>query len=80
MAPWQIESAFRDGLAVLWSSATTGRWWHAGKPVKIGRWVDHTERRPKESFDLVSKMFRAAPYFPLPRYPKGVVVVGQLQW
>jgi glycosyltransferase involved in cell wall biosynthesis len=34
------------------------------------------DRQPKESFRVVRKMFRAAPYFPLPRCPKVSVVVA----
>ena len=34
------------------------------------------DRQPKAAFGAVQKMFRAAPYFPLPRYPKVSVVVA----
>jgi GT2 family glycosyltransferase len=77
MLEWQIESAFRGGLAGAVVFSYTDDWWRGGKQVedwKMG--VTTAEREPKESFAVVQKTFGAAPRFPLPRYPKVSVVVA----
>lgn len=77
MLSWQIEDAFRGGLAGMIVFTFTDEWhkddrlvegWEMGLVTR--------DRRPKDSFAAVQTMFRAAPYFPLPRYPKISVVVA----
>jgi cellulose synthase/poly-beta-1,6-N-acetylglucosamine synthase-like glycosyltransferase len=77
MLAWQIESAFRAGLAgtVLFSFSDD---WHRGGQ-QIADWgfgVTTLDRKPKRSFSVVQKFYNAAPYFPLPRHPKVSVVVA----
>jgi GT2 family glycosyltransferase len=77
MLEWQIESAFRGGLAGAIVFTFTDDWWHSGRAVedwKMG--LTSHDRKPKPAFRTVQRMFGAAPYFPLPRYPKVSVVVA----
>ena len=77
MLEWQIESAFRGGLAGAVVFTFTDDWWRGGRQVedwKMG--LTTRDRKPKPSFRAVQKMLRAAPYFPLPRYPRVSVVVA----
>jgi len=77
MLQWQIALAFRAGLAGAVVFSFTDDWHHSGRQVddwKMG--LTTTDRDPKKSFRIVEKMFRAAPYFPLPRFPKVSVVVA----
>ncbi|MDB6108906.1 MAG: glycosyl transferase family 2 [Pedosphaera sp.] len=74
---WQIETAFRGGLAGTVVFSYTDDWWRGGQPVEdwtMG--LTTRERQHKDSFRAVQKMFRQAPYFPLERYPKVSVVVA----
>ncbi len=74
---WQIEEAFRGGLAGAIVFAFTDDWWRAGQPVQ--NWamgLTTRERQPKDSFRSVQRMFQAAPHFPLSRFPKVSVVVA----
>jgi GT2 family glycosyltransferase len=74
---WQIESAFRGGLAGAIVFTFTDDWWRGGRQVedwKMG--LTTRDRQPKPAFGAVQKMFRAAPYFPLPRTPRVSVVVA----
>jgi O-antigen biosynthesis protein len=74
---WQVESAFRGGLAGAVVFSYTDDWWHSGRSIedwKMG--LTARDRQPKPAFGAVQKMFRAAPYYPLPRYPKVSVVVA----
>jgi O-antigen biosynthesis protein len=74
---WQIESAFRGGLAGAVVFSFTDDWFRGGRQIedwKMG--LTTAERLPKESFRVVQKMFRAAPHFPLSRHPKVSVVVA----
>ncbi len=74
---WQIEEAFRSGLAGAVVFSFTDDWWRDGQPVE--NWamgLTTRERKPKAAFRAVQKMFAAAPYFPLERYPKVSVVVA----
>lgn len=74
---WQIEAAFRSGLAGAIVFSFTDDWWHDGKRVEGWQMgLTTNDRQPKASFGVVQKMFGAAPYFPLPRYPKVSVVVA----
>ena len=77
MLEWQIESAFRGGLAGAVVFTFTDDWWRGGRQVedwKMG--LTTRDRQPKAAFRTVQKVFRAAPYFPLPRCPKVSVVVA----
>ena len=74
---WQIEGAFRGGLAGAVVFTFTDDWWRGGRQIedwKMG--LTTRDRQPKAAFGIVQKMFRAAPYFPLPRSPKVSVVVA----
>ena len=74
---WQIESAFRGGLAGTVVFSFTDDWFRNGQPVadwQLG--LTTAERQPKDSFRAVAEQFRAAPYFPLPRHPKVSIVVA----
>jgi len=73
---WQIEDAFRAGLAGAVVYSFTDDWWKDGRQVddwQMG--ITNSARQPKESFRAVQKAFAAAPHFTLPRYPKVSVVV-----
>jgi O-antigen biosynthesis protein len=74
---WQVQSAFRAGLAGAVVFSYTDDWWHSGRSVddwNLGLTTRH--RKPKPAFGTVQKMFREAPYFPLARYPKVSIVVA----
>ncbi len=74
---WQIEIAFRSGMAGAVVYAFTDDWFKGG--IQINDWqfgVVTTSREKKESFEVVKKKFTEAPYFPLPSYPKVSVVVA----
>src|SRR6058998_427610 len=74
---WQIESAFRVGLAGTIIFSYTDDWFRGEQQIEDwGFGLTGRDRKPKESFWAVQKMFRNAPYFPLPRYPKVSVVVA----
>jgi O-antigen biosynthesis protein len=74
---WQIESAFRAGLAGAVVFSYTDDWWCGEQLVqdwKMG--LTTVQRQPKPALVAVQEAFRAAPYFPLRRYPKVSVVVA----
>lgn len=74
---WQIESSFRSGLAGTVVFTFTDDWFTGGAYVE--EWfmgLTTKERKPKASFAAVQKQFKAAPYFPLTRYPKVSIVVA----
>jgi len=74
---WQIESAFRGGVAGTVVFSFTDDWFRGGQQIEDwGMGLTTKHRQPKESFWVVQKMFQAAPYFPLPRQPKVSVVVA----
>src|SRR6266487_775332 len=74
---WQIESAFRFGLAGTIIFSYTDDWFRGGQQIEDwGFGLTGRDRKPKESFWAVRRMFRTAPYFPLSRYPKASVVVA----
>jgi GT2 family glycosyltransferase len=61
---WQIEDAFRGGLAGTVVFTFADEWCKDGRLVEDWRMGLVTrDRQPKESFDAVRKMFLAAPYF-----------------
>lgn len=77
MLEWQIEGAFRAGLAGAVVFSYTDDWWHRGRQVEDWQMGLTTRKRePRLSFDAVRKTFAAAPYFPLARTPKFSVVVA----
>src|SRR6266498_2864333 len=74
---WQIESAFRAGLAGTVVFSFTDDWWRGG--LQIEDWafgLTTRQREPKDSFRAVREQYRVAPRFPLPRTPKVSVVVA----
>jgi O-antigen biosynthesis protein len=77
MLTWQIESAFRAGLAGTILFSFTDDWVVAGKP--IDDWamgLTTAKRERKASFRAVRGAFETAPYYPLIRWPKVSVVVA----
>jgi O-antigen biosynthesis protein len=74
---WQIESAFRTGLAGTIVFSFTDDWHRHGQQIEDwGLGLTTRERNPKRAFAVVQESFGVAPYFPLPRYPKVSVVVA----
>jgi len=77
MLSWQIEAAFRAGLAGTIVFTYTDQWYKDDKLVEgweMG--LVSVDRWPKESYAAVRKMYRAAPHFPLANCPKVSVVVA----
>jgi glycosyltransferase involved in cell wall biosynthesis len=77
MLRWQIESAFRNGLAGTVLFSFTDDWFRGGQ--QIADWsfgLTTRERVPKESFAAVREAYKIAPHFPLTRTPKVSVVVA----
>jgi O-antigen biosynthesis protein len=76
MLAWQIEETFQAGLAGAVVFSFTDDWWRDGRQVENwGMGVTTRDRVLKPSADSLRKSFAAAPYFPLPAYPKVSVVV-----
>jgi len=74
---WQIENAFRGGLAGLVVFTYTDEWFRDGRLVEDWKMGLVTQARaPKPAFAAVRERFRTAPHFPLPRRPKVSVVVA----
>jgi glycosyltransferase involved in cell wall biosynthesis len=74
---WQIELAFRSGLAGTVVFSYTDDWFRGGLQIEDwGFGLTTRDRKPKESFEVVRRQYQAAPYFPLPRVPKASVVVA----
>jgi O-antigen biosynthesis protein len=74
---WQVESAFRAGLAGAVVFSYTDDWWHGGRAIEDWHMgLTTRSRQPKPAFSAVQKMFEAAPRFPLLRYPRVSVVVA----
>jgi glycosyltransferase involved in cell wall biosynthesis len=74
---WQIEAAFRGGLAGTTVFSFTDDWFRGGHPIEDWSFgLTTREREPKGSFQAVQKAYRMAPHFPLPRVPKVSVVVA----
>lgn len=74
---WQIEGAFRNGLAGTVVFSYTDDWFRGG--MQIEDWafgLTTRDRRPKESFAAVQKQYRLAPHFPLLRRARVSVVVA----
>src|SRR5580658_6492369 len=74
---WQIESAFRAGLAGAIVFSFTDEWHKDGRDVPDWSFgLTTRDRQPKPSFEVVRRQFAQAPYFPLQRYPKVSIVVA----
>lgn len=74
---WQIEAAFRTGLAGCVIFSYTDDWFRGG--VQIEDWgfgLTSRDRKPKPSFEVVCRQLEIAPHFPLPKCPKVSVVVA----
>ena len=74
---WQIESAFRAGLAGAVVFSYTDDWWRGGR--SIDDWalgLTTRARKAKPAFAAVQRKFNAAPRFRLPRYPRVSVIVA----
>jgi glycosyltransferase involved in cell wall biosynthesis len=74
---WQIQSAFRAGVAGTVIYSFTDEWHKDGRDVLDWQFGLTTRKRaPKPSFEAVQRKFAEAPYFPLQHYPKVTVVVA----
>jgi glycosyltransferase involved in cell wall biosynthesis len=74
---WQIESAFRSGLAGAVVFSFTDDWHKDGQDVADWRFgLTTRQRQPKESFAVVQRKFSQAPFFPLASLPMVTVVVA----
>lgn len=77
MLGWQLESAFRHGLAGAVVYSFSDEWFKDGREVTDwGFGLTNRSRQVKPSFGAVQKAYGQAPYFPLGRYPKVSVVVA----
>jgi glycosyltransferase involved in cell wall biosynthesis len=77
---WQIEEAFRAGLAGAVVFSYTDDWWRAG--LRVEDWnmgLTTRDRQPKDSFAAVRDQFHLAPSFRLERYPRVSVVVASYE-
>lgn len=77
MLAWQIEGAFRGGLAGAVVFTFTDDWFRDGRPVE--NWamgLTTRDRAPKPAFDAVQRAFQTAPYFSLAQTPRVSVVVA----
>ncbi len=74
---WQVESAFRTGLAGTVLFSYTDDWFRDGRQIEDWAFgLTTRDRRPKKSFAAVQQCYRIAPYFPLARQPKVSIVVA----
>jgi glycosyltransferase involved in cell wall biosynthesis len=77
MLAWQIETAFRAGLAGTVLFSFTDDWFTGHHQVENWSFgLTTRDRAPKPSFEVVRKLYHVAPRFPLSRYPKVSVVVA----
>jgi O-antigen biosynthesis protein len=77
MLDWQIEAAFRAGLAGAVVYSFTDEWHKDGRDVADWQFgLTTRDRQPKDSFAVVQRKFAQAPYFPLPRFPTISVVIA----
>jgi glycosyltransferase involved in cell wall biosynthesis len=77
MLAWQIEGAFRGGLAGAVVFTFTDDWFRDGQPVEDWAMGLTTRPRvPKPAFRAVQQAFAVAPYFPLAQTPRVSVVVA----
>ncbi|MBP7827852.1 MAG: glycosyltransferase [Verrucomicrobia bacterium] len=74
---WQIEYAFRGGLAGAVAFTFTDDWYRNGQPVEDwAMGLTTRTRAPKPAFRTAQQAFATAPYFPLARTPRVSVVVA----
>lgn len=74
---WQIEAAFRGGVAGAIVFSFTDDWVRPGGRVEDWAFgLTRRDREPKPSYAAVQRTFGIAPLFPLDRYPKVSVVVA----
>jgi glycosyltransferase involved in cell wall biosynthesis len=74
---YQLELAFRGGLAGAIVFSYTDDWFRGGMLIEDWAFgLTTRDRRPKTSFFAVRGAFQTAPYFPLKSYPKVSVVVA----
>ena len=74
---WQIETAFRRGLAGTVVFSFTDDWFRGGQ--RISDWafgLTRADRQLKPAYHQVQRQYRKAPYFPLEQTPKVSVVVA----
>lgn len=74
---WQIQTAFRTGLAGVVTFSFTDDWFTGG--YQIENWafgLTDAKRQPKPAYATVKQAYETAPYFPLPYQPKVSVVVA----
>ena len=74
---WQIEAAFRGGVAGMVLYSYTDDWFKENR--QIDEWafgLTTRTRQPKPAFLKVQQQFAIAPYFPLPPAPRVSVVVA----
>ncbi|HWD18824.1 MAG TPA: glycosyltransferase [Verrucomicrobiae bacterium] len=77
MLDWQIESAFRGGVAGMVVYSFTDEWHRNGREVLDWQFgLTTRSREPKQSFAAVERKFGEAPHFALSRWPKISVVVA----
>ncbi|MDE3066722.1 MAG: glycosyltransferase [Verrucomicrobiota bacterium] len=74
---WQIEGAFRSGLAGTVVFSFTDDWFRGGQQIEDwGFGLTTRDRRPKPSFHTVQRHYRIAPRFPLRPEARVSVVVA----
>jgi GT2 family glycosyltransferase len=74
---WQIELAFRGGLAGSIIFSFTDDWFKEGGQVTDWAFgVTYADRKPKRSFYVAQRAFFLAPYYPLSQYPLVSIVVA----
>ena len=74
---WQIEAAFRGGLAGTVLFSFTDDWFRGGHQIEAWSFgVTTRERERKPSFPVVREQYLRAPFFPLPRVPRVSVVIA----
>ncbi len=74
---WQIETAFRGGVAGTFVYSFTDDWFKDGRQIRDWAFgLTTTERQAKLAFATVRRLYRIAPHFPLFSYPKVSIVVA----
>jgi glycosyltransferase involved in cell wall biosynthesis len=74
---WQVETAFRGGLAGVVVFGFTDDWHTDGRQIQDWAFgITTRDRTPKPSAAALREAFQAAPYFALPRSPRVSVVVA----
>ena len=74
---WQIERAFRAGLAGVVAFSFTDDWHRGGQQIEDWAFgLTTRDRQPKPAYAAVQRQFRVAPRYPLPRIPRVSVVVA----